>query len=195
MSDIKNDVILCGVGGQGTVLASKLLASAAMDRGLPVKTAETIGMAQRGGSVTSHVRIGSGAASPLIGRGGADLIIGFEPAEAVRQLRFLREDGVVVVGNRPIVPVSATTGGPAYDLEGIMAYLRERVRRLEVVDVDAASRDLGSTKCLNVVLLGAVLRTGALGFSEADVEGAIRRMVPARFLDLNLRALRYWQAT
>ena len=103
---MSDNIVLCGVGGQGTVLASKLLAAAAMDRGLPVKTAETIGMAQRGGSVISHVRLGEGAASPLIGKGKADLIIAFEPAEAVRQLAYLRPAGTVVVSDRPIVPAS-----------------------------------------------------------------------------------------
>lgn len=184
-----NNVILCGVGGQGTVLASKLLAAAAMDRGLPVKTAETIGMAQRGGSVFSHVRIGEGAASPLIGRGRADLIIAFEPAEAVRQLPYLRSGGTVVVSDKPIVPVSATVGGPAYDVDAIMAYLRTSVRDLVVVDAAKAATELGSTKCLNVVLLGAATRSGALSLTPSDVEGAIRRLVRPQFLDLNLRAL------
>lgn len=188
---MRNDIILCGVGGQGTVLASKLLASAAMERGLPVKTAETIGMAQRGGSVFSHVRLGEGAASPLIGRQWADLIIAFEPAEAVRQLAYLREGGSVVVSNKPVVPVSATVGGPAYDLAAIMDYLQNTVANLVVVDAEAAARDLGSAKCLNVVLLGAAVRCGALELAERDVEGAIKRLVPERFLELNMRALRY----
>ena len=157
---MSDNIVLCGVGGQGTVLASKLLAAAAMDRGLPVKTAETIGMAQRGGSVFSHVRLGEGAASPLIGKGKADLIIAFEPAEAVRQLAYLRPGGTVVVSDRAIVPASALVGGPAYDVDAIMAYLREQVENVVVVDASAAERDLGSAKCLNVVLLGAAVRTG-----------------------------------
>ena len=115
---MSTNIILCGVGGQGTILASKLIASAAMESNVPVKTAETIGMAQRGGSVFSHVRLGMGVASPLMARGSADLIIAFEPAEAVRQLPFLKPDGCVVVSARPVVPVSAMTGGPAYDYEG-----------------------------------------------------------------------------
>ncbi len=188
---MRDDIILCGVGGQGTVLASKLLAAAAMERGLPVKTAETIGMAQRGGSVFSHVRLGEGSSSPLIGRGRADLIIAFEPAEAVRQLGYLREGGTVVVSEGAIVPVSATVGGPAYDLDAIMGYLRERVKNLVVVDAAAAALELGSAKCLNVVLLGAASRSGALALGEGDIEAAIRRLVPERFLELNLRALEY----
>ncbi|MDO4807674.1 MAG: indolepyruvate oxidoreductase subunit beta [Coriobacteriales bacterium] len=188
---MSDNIILCGVGGQGTVLASKLLAAAAMDKGLPVKTAETIGMAQRGGSVFSHVRIGEGVAGPLIGRGRADLILAFEPAEAVRQLGFLREGGTVVVSNRAIVPVSATVGGPAYDVAAIMDHLHATVPNLVVVDARQAEQDLGSAKCLNVVLLGAAVRGGALQLTPEDIERAIKRLVPPKFLDLNLRALRY----
>ena len=188
---MSDNIVLCGVGGQGTVLASKLLAAAAMDRGLPVKTAETIGMAQRGGSVFSHVRLGEGAASPLIGKGKADLIIAFEPAEAVRQLAYLRPGGTVVVSDRAIVPASALVGGPAYDVDAIMAYLHEQTGNLVVVDAEAAAADLGSTKCLNVVLLGAAARSGALGLSTDDIRSAILRIVPERFHELNLRALEY----
>lgn len=188
---MRRDIVLCGVGGQGTVLASKLIADAAMSRRLPVKTAETIGMAQRGGSVFSHVRVGEAAMAPLIARGEADLVLAFEPAEAARQLAFLRNGGTAVVSNRPIVPVSATVGGPTYDVDAVIAYLNSQVKDLVMVDADAAACDLGSAKCLNVVLLGAAARSGALGLSENDLEQAIRRIVPARFLELNLRALAY----
>ena len=187
---MSDSIVLCGVGGQGTILASKLLAAAAMAKGLPVKTAETIGMAQRGGSVFSHVRIGDGVASPLIGRGRADLIIAFEPAEAVRQLPYLREGGTVVVSTRPIIPVSATIGGPAYDLAAVMAYLREQVgEKLVVVDADAAAEALGSAKCLNVVLLGAAVRTRVLALTADDIRSAIAARLPERFHELNFRAL------
>ena len=189
---MSDSIVLCGVGGQGTILASKLLAAAAMSKGLPVKTAETIGMAQRGGSVFSHVRIGDGVATPLIGRGRADLIIAFEPAEAVRQLPYLREGGTVVVSTRPIIPVSATIGGPAYDLAAVMAYLREQVgEKLVVVDADAAAEALGSAKCLNVVLLGAAVRTGVLALTADDIRSAIAARLPERFHELNFRALDY----
>lgn len=188
---MRNDIVLCGTGGQGTVLASKLLATAAMQRGVPVKTAETIGMAQRGGSVFSHVRIGEGVSSPLIGKGRADLIIAFEPAEAVRQLGFLKPEGAVVVSNRPVVPVSSMTGGPAYDLAAIMEYLHATVRNLTVVDADRAARDLGSAKVLNVLLLGAACRTGAIGFTTEDIRAAVHARVKERFFELNDRALDY----
>ena len=189
---MSTNIILAGVGGQGAVLASKLLARAAMDRGLPVKTAETIGMAQRGGSVFSHVRMGEGMHSPLIGRGRADAIVAFEPAEAVRQLPFLRPDGVVVTSDAPVVPVSSATGGPAYYLPAIMSYLHERVgeKNLSVVDASAAEAALGTAKALNVVLLGAAARAGALGpVTVDDLASAVRALVNPRFLDLDLSAL------
>ena len=189
---MSTNVILAGVGGQGAVLASKLLARAAMGRGLPVKTAETIGMAQRGGSVFSHVRIGAGAYSPLVGRGRADAIVAFEPAEAARQLPFLRAHGMVVTSDAPVVPVSAATGGPAYDLPAIMSYLRSAVgeKNLVVVDAAAAERTLGTAKALNVVLLGAAARAGALGpVTAGDLADAVRAVVKPAFVDLDLTAL------
>ncbi|MDO4537312.1 MAG: indolepyruvate oxidoreductase subunit beta [Coriobacteriales bacterium] len=191
MSNASTGIVLCGVGGQGTVLATRLIASAAMERGLAVNTAETIGMAQRGGSVFTHVRLGEGVPTPLIGRAKADLIIAFEPAEAVRQLAHLKEGGCVVVANAPIVPVSAMTGGPAYNVDEILGYLRKNVSKLMEVDARKAAEDLGSAKCLNVVLLGAAVRTGMLGLSEQDIAEALERLVPERFLELNRRALRY----
>lgn len=192
MSNGSRNIVLCGVGGQGTILASRLIARAAMDAGIPVLGAETIGMAQRGGSVLSHVRLGE-ASSPLIGEGMVQLLIAFEPAEAARQLRFLAPDGVLVVSTRPLVPVSSATGGPAYDLDAIMAYLRSQVPPERLIEVDAtkASEALGSAKCLNVVLLGAAVSSGALGLAARDVLAAIHALVPARFLELNLRALSY----
>nr|WP_075576715.1 indolepyruvate oxidoreductase subunit beta [Olsenella timonensis] len=189
---MSTNVILAGVGGQGAVLASKLLARAAMGRGLPVKTAETIGMAQRGGSVFSHVRMGEGVRSPLVGRGRADAIVAFEPAEAVRQLPFLRPGGMVVTSDAPVIPASASTGGPAYDLPAIMSYLRERVgeKNLVVVDAVAAEAALDTARALNVVLLGAAARSGAFGpVTVDDLVSAVRASVKPAFVDLDVRAL------
>lgn len=186
---MRKNIILCGVGGQGTILASRLIATAAMDRDIPIKTAETIGMAQRGGSVFSHLRLGEGTNSPLIGKGEVDLIIGFEPGETVRQLPFLKKGGAVVVSSRPVMPVSAMIGQSSYDPAQMIAYLKENVERLTIVDADKAAADLGSAKTLNVVLLGAALRSGELGLAEEDVEKAIKEKVPEKFWELNKRAL------
>ena len=189
---MRTNAIRAGVGGPGAVLASTLLARAAMGRGLPVKTAETIGMAQRGGSVFSHVRMGEGVRSPLVGRGRADAIVAFEPAEAVRQLPFLRPGGMVVTSDAPVIPASASTGGPAYDLPAIMSYLRERVgeKNLVVVDAVAAEAALDTARALNVVLLGAAARSGALGpVTVDDLVSAVRASVKPAFVDLDVRAL------
>lgn len=188
---MNKNIILCGVGGQGTVLASKLMAAAAMEKNIPVMTAETIGMAQRGGSVFSHLRMGEGIHSPLIAKGTADLIIGFEPGETVRMLPFLKKGGSVVVSSRPIMPVSASIGDAVYQAEEMIAYLKQKVMNLTVVDSEKAMKELGSSKVLNVVLLGAAVQSGELGLTLEDIQAAIQNRVPEKFQELNIRALTY----
>ncbi len=188
---MSKSILLCGVGGQGTILASKLMAAAAMDKNIPVLTAETIGMAQRGGSVVSHLRMGEGIHSPLIGRGKADIIIGFEPAEAVRMLPFLKTGGSVVVNSRPIIPVTAALGNSDYNGQEMIDYLRQKKVNLTVVDGDEAFKALHSPKVLNMVLLGAALRTGELGLTEEDIVSAMKRKLPEKFHELNIRALHF----
>ena len=127
---MRKNIILCGVGGQGTVLASRLISSAAMARRIPVLSAETIGMAQRGGSVFSHLRMGEGLYSPMIARHEADLMIAFEPGEAVRLLPFLKQDGRMIVSSRAVMPVTAALSGTGYRPEEMLAYLSSRVAGL-----------------------------------------------------------------
>ena len=188
---MNKNIILCGVGGQGTVLASRLISSAAMAKQLPVLSAETIGMAQRGGSVFSHLRIGENLYSPMIARGEADLILGFEPGEAVRLLPFLKPDGQVVVSSRAVMPVTAALSDTGYRAEDMLKYLGEHVSNLTVVDAEKALQAVGSPKVLNLILLGAALRTGALGLEVEDLKEAIRRLIPEKFHELNFRALDY----
>ena len=185
------NIILCGVGGQGTILASKQIAAAAMQKGLEVKTAETIGMAQRGGSVFSHLRIGRDLNAPMIAKGQADIILGFEPAEAVRHLPFLKENGTVVVSSHPILPVSAMIGNSTYHLEEVLEYLKAHVKNLVLFDGAGAMEEIGSSKVLNVLLLGAALRTNALGLTQEDILQAIHAKVPQKFHALNEKALNY----
>lgn len=188
------NIILCGVGGQGTILAAKILAAAAMNRGQRVMTAETIGMAQRGGSVFSHLRLGpagsKGANSPLIPQGQAHLILGFEPAEAARHLPFLGKDGVVVAARQPLPPVSTLIGKSSYPAEEIYGFL-ESHSQVHFVDTRRALQELGSAKVLNVLLLGAAQRLGALDFSQEELLAAMRALVPEKFHALNERALKY----
>lgn len=186
---MKKDCLLCGVGGQGTVRASRIIALSGMEAGYQVKTAETIGMAQRGGSVFSHLRLGEGTNSPLIGKKEVDLIIGFEPGETVRQLPFLKPGGTVVVSSRPVMPVSAMIGQSSYNASEMLEYLKANVENLVIVDADKAAEDLGSAKTLNVVLLGAALQSGELGLDEEDLIGAIKEKVPEKFFALNQKAL------
>ena len=185
------NIILCGVGGQGTVLASRLISAAAMDRGWPVMSAETIGMAQRGGSVFSHLRIGEEVHCPMIARGEADLILGFEPGEAVRMLPWLKPGGTVVTSDRGVTPVTVSLTGAVYDPAVMVEYLRKKVDRLFVLDAEKALREVGSPKVLNLILLGAAIRTGALGITGEDLEAAMKRLIPEKFLKLNQKALKW----
>lgn len=184
---MKKDIMICGVGGQGTVLASKIIAASAMDEGYTAHSAETIGMAQRGGPVTSHVRIGEDAFSPLIPVGGADLLIAFEPSEAVRNLRYLRQDGFVIVNSVPVKPTSLS-GGADYDGKAEIDFIKSRCQCL-VVDSDELCAPFGSSKFFNVAVLGAALGTGKLGLKEETVRSTIIRIVPERFQEKNLAAL------
>ena len=188
------NIVLCGVGGQGTVLASKLIAAAAMKKGISVMSAETIGMAPRGGSVFSHIRLGEHLHSPMIAKGTADIIIGFEPAEAVRMLPYLKDNGQVIVSSHAIMPVTSTLSGADYDGKEIILYLKKVVNNLLVVDSEKACHELGSSKVLNILLLGAAISSGALGLTEEEIQDAIKERLPEKFHDLNYRALQYFKA-
>lgn len=188
---MNKNIVLCGVGGQGTVLASKLIAAAAMKKNIPVMSAETIGMAQRGGSVFSHIRMGEGLYSPMIAKGTADIIIGFEPGETVRMLPYLKENGQIIVSRRAIMPVTAALTDTPYDGEQMIGYLRKHISKLLVVDTEQACRVIGSAKAINILLLGAAIHSGALGLEEDEIKEALRERLPERFHELNFRALAY----
>ncbi|GHV34485.1 pyruvate:ferredoxin (flavodoxin) oxidoreductase [Clostridia bacterium] len=145
------NILICGIGGQGVVYASKLLAREAMERGETVHTAETIGMAQRGGSVVSHVRIGTDCYSPLIPKGDADVIIGLEPAEAVRNIAYLKAGGAVAVSTRGIAP---TTG--EYNPLAMLDFLRGLPIKLLIVDAEEVFLRDGTYRNLNVEMVKAV---------------------------------------
>ena len=184
------NILLAGVGGQGTVLASRLLAQCAINKGAAAHTAETIGMAQRGGSVVSHVRIGENMHSPLIPKGMADLIIGFEPAEAVRCFDYLKPGGIVIVSGRPIRPASSLLSGMRYDAVDMLAFLKSRAGRLIAVDSDALTSEGLPAQALNLALLGAAAAAGELGFTEEDIAAAMKMLVPQKHWETNKRALR-----
>jgi indolepyruvate ferredoxin oxidoreductase beta subunit len=180
--------LLCGVGGQGTVLASRILAQAAMEKGYFARTSETIGMAQRGGSVVSHVRIGDTAA-PIIPLGGADVLIGFEPGEAERCLPYLKKGGVIVVSPKAIQPVTASLTGKTLDSDAIIAYLKANASAVVVVDGEAICKNCGSDKVLNTALLGAAVETGCLPVTLAEIAAVIKEKLPEKMKHINEQAL------
>lgn len=192
------NILLTGVGGQGTVLAAKVLAQAAQSKGWQVRTAETIGMAQRGGSVTSHVRMGSEGEevhSPLLTRGSADLIIAFEPGEAARVVPYLAPGGVLVTASTPIQPVTAALAAMPYCAEGVLAGIERALNaanpdaRLVVVDDAALIEKVGNRRALNTVLLASAVGTGCVPISVDEVKDAVAACVKPRFVEMNLAAI------
>ena len=186
---MNRNYLLCGVGGQGTVLAAKVLAGAAIARGEEVKTTETIGMAQRGGSVTSYVRTGAEVHSPIIPLGSADVIIGFEPGEAVRNLRYLKPGGTVVVCKKSVMPITAALTGVSYNGDEMVEYLEKTAEKVVVVDGEALCRECGSDKVLNVILLGAAIKSGAVGITPEETKAALLNRLPEKLHAMNIKAL------
>lgn len=182
-------LLLCGVGGQGTVLASRILAQAAMEEGKFARTAETIGMAQRGGCVVSHVRIDSKDCSPLVPLKKADILIAFEPGEAVRNLPYLKPEGIVIVCDNPICPVTASLAGIEYDSRKMIDYIKSKVDRVIVVDGNKICEECGSSKVVNVALVGTIIKTGAADLLEDSVKKVLKDKLKPEFIDMNMKAL------
>lgn len=176
-------ILLVGVGGQGTILAGQLLAMVAADAGLDVKVSEIHGMSQRGGSVSTVVRVGEKVESMVCDPGCADIVVAFEAVEALRAQQFLREGGTMFVNDEQIVPVSVHVGNFT-----MPADTEERLAAIGAVRIDAGeiARAAGSPKSTNVVLVGAL--STALPFSEEEWQDAIRRRVPPKTIDANLEA-------
>lgn len=193
VSDMNINCILAGVGGQGTVLASKLLAEAAMAKGLHARTAETIGMAQRGGCVVSHVKIGEEVFSPMVSEQSADILIGFEPAEAVRCLKYVKKGATVIVAKKSIKPVTATLSNSGYDGEEMLAFLKKQPIHLIIVDGEEICEQCGSSKVLNVALLGSAIASGIFEFTAEDMKTVIQKKVKEKFLAMNLCAFELGQ--
>ena len=181
---MKKSIILAGVGGQGAILTAKILISGVMSRGYDVKMSEVHGMSQRGGSVSTQVHFGDRVYSPVVGKGGADILVAFEKMEAVRYADFLKPDGVAVI-NDYALPSASTAAGLCEYPEGCVEAMRKAFT-CYVLDAASIAASLGSAKCMNVVLFGAM--TKVLSLNEIDLEEIIRRTVPEKFTDLNLRA-------
>ena len=184
MSEVKN-ILLVGVGGQGTILASKILTSGLMKAGYDVKMSEIHGMSQRGGSVSTQVRFGDKVYSPIVGKGSADVIVAFEEMEALRWLDHLKSGGKMVINDHQIQPVPVNLGVAEYP-EGIIEHLKEKVDVLSFKAAEVAT-ELGNPKAMNIVLLGALIKAMG-GLDDIDWDAEIEANVKAKFVDLNKKA-------
>ena len=183
--DDTKSVLLVGVGGQGTILASKILTAGLVAAGCDVKMSEVHGMSQRGGSVSTQVRYGTKVYSPIIGRGQADILVAFETMEAIRYLPDLKPGGKVVVNDYQMPSLPILSGEREYP-DNILEELRSKADTL-VLDAAAIARDNDNPKGMNVVLLGALIE--ALGLQDIDWATALRSCVKSRLVDVNLRCL------
>lgn len=179
------NISLVGVGGQGTLLASEILCQVALLSGKDVKKSEVHGMAQRGGSVVSQVRIGDKVHSPLIALGETDILISFEKLEALRHAHFLAPNGVAMVNDQEIRPVTVSSGQAAWpeDLDGM---LRSAFPKLELIPALKMARELGSVRTMNVVMIGAL--SNYTEIEDAVWQESIKALVKPQFVDLNLMA-------
>jgi len=187
---VKVDVVIAGVGGQGTMLAAKVLGRAACLAGLNAVGAELLGLSQRGGAVVSHVRIGDAVYSPMIMEGSADVLLGFEPSEAVRRLPDVSKDALMLINTSPYVPPSVSMGLAEYpNLDVIFNVLKNHARTLLLNAKDIAAQ-AGNPITLNAVMLGALAATGKLPFGQEVLEEALKRSVAKPLVEVNIKALR-----
>lgn len=177
-------VLLAGVGGQGAILVAKILVNGLMEVGYDVKMSEVHGMSQRGGSVSTQVHWGKKVYSPVIGKGGADIVVAFEKMEAVRYAEFLKPDGIAVINDYEMAS-STTAAGLCQYPENCLEAMQSHFKCFTLNAAQIAI-DLGSAKCMNIVLFGAMATV--LGLDNVEWESIIRDTVPEKFLDLNLKA-------
>lgn len=184
--DIKN-ILIVGVGGQGTLLTSRIIAQVAVQMGFDVKVSEVHGMAQRGGSVVSQVRYGEKVYSPIIKKGDADIILAFEKIEAARWLDYLKSDGLVIINDERVDPLPVLSGKTKYPNDIVSKVKNLVANTIEVNATDIAIK-CGNIKTANVVLVGIL--ASAMGIPAEEVEKAIKEMVPAKAVDVNLAAFK-----
>ncbi|HOA81092.1 MAG TPA: indolepyruvate oxidoreductase subunit beta [Defluviitaleaceae bacterium] len=179
------NILIVGVGGQGTLLTSRIIGDVAVKKGYDVKMSEVHGMAQRGGSVVTHVRYGDKVYSPLVEEGTCDILLAFEKLEALRWIHYLKEDGIAIVNNQEINPMPVITGAAQYP-EDIIERIKVTCKKTYIVDALNIAKELGNIKVLNTVLLGILSKH--LGLEKTDWEEAIERTVPPKTIELNKKA-------
>jgi indolepyruvate ferredoxin oxidoreductase beta subunit len=184
------NLIIAGVGGQGSVLASHLVAMAAIRYGLHARVGETFGAAMRGGSVASHVRLGKEVHSPLISKDGADIILALEPLEGLRNsVKYLRKDGLLLTNTRAWSPTDVNIGLAGYpDMKTIEKSVKKLGGRAIIIDATSLAQRAGNLRTMNVVMLGALSGTGKLPVSVESLKRVIRENVPRGTEEVNMRA-------
>ena len=179
------NVMIVGVGGQGSLLASKLLGRVLLEQGYDVKVSEVHGMSQRGGSVVTYVRYGDRVASPVIDKGEADFIVSFELLEAARWVSFLRPGGQIVTSTQQIDPMPVVTGAAQYP-ENLVEKMRAAGAKVDALDCLALAKQAGSSKAVNIVLMGRL--SHYFDLPEEAWQKAMEAIVPAKFLEMNKKA-------
>ncbi|SCH39192.1 MULTISPECIES: indolepyruvate oxidoreductase subunit beta [unclassified Romboutsia] len=177
-------ILLAGVGGQGTILVSNILTIGLMEFGYDIKTSEIHGMSQRGGTVSTHIRYGNKIYSPVIERGGADLLVSFEKMEAIRYLKYLNPKGKIIVNNYKIRPLPVLIGKVNYPEEDIDKELN--ILHAITVDAESKANEIGNIKVMNLILLGVVVEL--LNLNDINWEDIIRKNIKENFIDINIRA-------
>ena len=184
---MKRDILMTGVGGQGVILASDALAEIAMKAGHDVKKSDSLGMSQRGGSVVSHLRIAERVFSPMIREGKADFLLAFERLEGARWAHYLNKDGVAIVNDLAIPPLSVVGGASSYpSVEDVKDMLQRYAAKVYIIPATDIARDLGNPQVLNVLLIGFL--SCFLDIDEDSYIDDLSQRVPPRFLQLNLKA-------
>ena len=184
---VKN-IMIVGVGGQGTLLASKMLGHLLLGQGYDVKVSEVHGMSQRGGSVVTYVRYGDKVYSPVIDEGEADFIVSFEQLEAARWMGYLKPGGVIVTNTQKTDPMPVITGAVSYP-ENLIEKMREKGAKVNAVDALPLAEKAGTSKAVNLVLMGRLSRY--FDFDDAVWQEAISACVPAKFLEMNRKAFAF----
>ena len=184
MNNMTKNIMIVGVGGQGTLLTSRILGKLATRAGYDVKLSEVHGMAQRGGSVVTFVRYGDNVAEPIVEEGQADVLIAFERLEALRYIHFLKKDGSVIVNDWRIDPITVVTGVAQYP-ENIIRTLKEK-RNTIVVEATEEAKKLGAPKTFNVIVLGAAAKY--MGFDKEEWLNVIETTVPPKTIEINKKA-------
>ena len=183
MAETKN-IMLVGVGGQGTLLTSRILGGITVENGYDVKLSEVHGMAQRGGSVVTYVRYGEKVTEPIVEEGQADVLIAFEKLEALRYAHFLKKDGVIIVNDQKIDPMPVVTGVAKYP-EGIIEHLSEKYKVISV-DAQKEALELGNSRVFNVIILGVA--ASKMDFEKEQWIEVIKKKVPQKTIDINVKA-------